>query len=122
MGVTWIKKNEEKGTATLSNSYVVINKLFADKFSNCYSALLGVDENNNILFKPLTLDEMDQPKYKNAVLLKVNIFSSFVRLGNTANMKVIKDLLNVDLGKSGIKFETMWDEHEKALIIMTGGN
>lgn len=121
MPVTWIKKSEEKGSATLSNSYVVINQMFADKFSKSYSALLGVDEDNNIIFKPLSLDESESPKYKDAVLLKVNIFNSFVRLGNTKNMKVISELLNVDLSKTGQKYETTWNDSEKALVVKTGG-
>ncbi len=122
MAVTWIKKAEEKGSATLSNSYVVINQMFAEKFSNSYSALLGVDEDNNIFFKPLRLDECESPKYRDSVLLKVNVFNSFVRLGNTANMKIISDLLKVDLGKSGQKYETTWNEKENALVVRTGGN
>ena len=120
MAVTWIKKAEEKGTATLSNSYVVINQIFADKFSSSYSALLGVDENNNLIFKPLRLDEMELPKYKNGILLKVNVFSSFVRLGNTANMKIIGELLKLSLDKSGKKFETYWSKEENALVVETG--
>ena len=121
MAVTWIKKSEEKGSATFSSSYVVINQLFADKFSNSFSALLGVDEQNNIIFKPLTFDEAESPKYKDSVLLKVNIFNSFVRLGNTASMKVISELLDLDLGKSGVKYETVWNESENALVVQTGG-
>ena len=121
MAVTWIKKSEEKGSATFSSSYVVINQLFADKFSNSFSALLGVDEKNNIIFKTLSLDEAESPKYKDSVLLKVNIFNSFVRLGNTASMKVISELLKLDLGKSGIKYETIWNESENALVVQTGG-
>lgn len=122
MAVTWIKKSEEKGMATLSNSYVVINQRFAEKFNNSYSALLGVDEKNNIVIKPLSLDEYESPKYKDSVLLKVNIFNSFVRLGNTANMKVISEILDLELGKSGVKYETHWSDNEKALIVETGGN
>lgn len=122
MAVTWIKKTEEIGSATLSNSYVVINQLFAEKFASSYSALLGVDEDNNIIFKPLSLDECESPKYKDAMLLKVNTFNSFVRLGNTASMKVISELLKLDFGKSGIKYETHWNEKEKALVVRTGGN
>ena len=121
MAVTWIQKAEEKGTATLSNSYVVINKLFADKFSSSYSALLGVDENKNLIFKPLRLDEVELPKYKNGILLKINVFSSFVRIGNTANMKIIGELLNLSFDKTGKKYDTYWSEKENALVIQTGG-
>ena len=122
MAVTWVKKAEEKGSATFSNSYIVINQMFADKFANSYSALLGVDEDNNIIFKPLSLDECESPKYKDGVLLKVNIFNSFVRLGNTASMKVIGNLLNTEFSKKGTKYETRWNNNENALVIVTGGN
>ena len=121
MAVTWIKKTEEKGSATLSNRNVVINQRFAEKFAKSYSALLGVDEANNIILKPLSLDECESPKYKDAMLLKVNIFNSFVRLGNTANMKTISELLGVDLTKSGLKYGTYWNDNENALVVETGG-
>lgn len=121
MAVTWIKKTEEKGSATLSNRNVVINQRFADRFSKSYSALLGVDESNNIILKPLSLDECESPKYKDAMLLKVNVFKSFVRLGNTVNMKTISELLNLDLTKSGLKFLTYWNNNEDALVVETGG-
>ena len=121
MGVTWVKKAERKGVATFCASYVVINQLFADKFSSSYSALLGVDDKQNIVFKPLSLDEVESPKYKDALLLKISVFNSFVRLGNTANMKVISDILKRDLTKSGTKFDTYWNEEEKSLIVETGG-
>lgn len=121
MAVIWIKKVEEQGSATLSNRNVVINQQFADKFSNSYSALLGVDEENNILLKPLSLDESESPKYKDAMLLKVSIFNSFVRLGNTASMKAISEIIGVDLTKSGLKYSTYWNDNEKALVVKTGG-
>ena len=116
-----MKKVEKKGSATLSNRNVVINQQFADRFSNSYSALLGVDEENNILLKPLSLDESESPRYKDALLLKVSIFNSFVRLGNTASMKAIAEILGVELTKSGLKYDTYWNNNENALVVETGG-
>ena len=121
MAIKWMKKTDEKGTATFLNSYVVINKMFAEKFANNYSALLGVDENNNVLFKPLTLDEAESPKYKDSLLLKINVFDSFVRLGNTANMKTISEILHQNFDKVGNKYETYWNDEEHALVVETGG-
>ena len=121
MGVIWINKTEELGSATLTSSYVVINQLFADKFANSFSALVGLDDSNNLLFKPLTLDESESSKYKNSLQVKIKTLKSFIRLGNTANMKAISDLLKIDLSKSGTKFVTHWDEKENALVIQTGG-
>ena len=120
MSVTWIKKVEEKGFATLTNSYVVINQMFKDKFSSAYIAVLGVDEINNLIIKPINLDESESPLYKNSVLLKISVFNTFVRLGNTSNMKIISDIIKADLSNN-IKYETYWNEAENALVIETGG-
>ena len=121
MAIKWINKIETEGYATLSSNYVVINQSFADKFTTSYKALLGVDENDNILLKPLSLDEAESPLYKDKMLLKVSVFSSFVRIGNTASMKTIGELIGEELNKNGKKYSTTWDEKEKALTIRTGG-
>ena len=119
MGLTWIKKSEQTGNATLTNSYIVINQSFAEKFTDSYSACVGLDEKKNIIIKPLKLDECESPLYKDSLLLKVNIFKSFVRLGNTESVKIIKDLLKVDIPKKGLKYMTEWSNIEKALVIKT---
>ena len=121
MGVTWIKKSEETGSAVFTNNYIVINKAFADKFMKSYKALLGLDDSGNIVLKPLSLDESESTKYEDSVLLKVSVSSSYVRLGNVASMKVIGELIKQDISSNGKKFETYWDNKESALVVSTGG-
>ena len=119
MAITWLKKAELKGNATLTNSYIVVNQSFADRFTNSYMACVGLDEDQNIIIKPLKLDECESPLYKDSLLLKINIFKSFVRLGNTESMKIIKDLINIDIPKNGIKYLTEWSNKENALVVLT---
>ncbi len=119
MAVTWIKKTGQTGNATLTNSYIVINQSFRDKFTDSYLACVGLDEEKNIIIKPLKLDECESPLYKDSLLLKINIFKSFVRLGNTESVKVIKDLIKVEIPKKGVKYMTEWSEPEHALVIKT---
>lgn len=120
MTINWIKKSEEIGSANLSNNCIVINKSFFDRFKECYSALVGLDESKNLVIKPLSLDESESKKYTDSLLLKISVFQSFVRLGNTASMKTIGDLLGLKLEKNPVKFETNWSNEENALIIRTG--
>ena len=121
MAIKWLKKVEESGKATLQSNYIVINKSFSSKFSSSYVAVAGVDEKNNLLIKPLSLDESEKPIYKDSLFMKISCFDSFVRLGNVASMKVVQDSLKITLPKKGLKFDTTWDENEKALVIIVGG-
>lgn len=121
MPITWIKKGEITGSATFTNSYIVINKSFADRFTDAYSVLVGIDDKQNVILKPLRLDEAETPLYKDALLLKVNIMNTYVRLGNTANMKTIGELLNEEFSKTGIKYQTLWNEKENALEVLRKG-
>lgn len=121
MGVIWLKKFEESGKATLGSNYMVINKLFSDKFKTSYKAVIGVDENNDLIVKPLSLDECESPMYKDALLVKISTFDTYVRLGNVSSMKYIAQALNISLSKEGIKCDTSWNEEENALKIIVGG-
>ena len=121
MAITWFKKVETFGKATLQNNYIVINKLFSDKFSQAYVALVGIDENNNLLVKPLSLDESESPQYKDSLFMKISCFNTFVRIGNVSTMKIVQENLAMTFPKNGIKCNTSWNEKEKALVIETGG-
>ena len=121
MAITWFKKMETSGKATLQNNYIVINKSFSDKFSSAYVALVGVDENNNLLVKPLSLDESESPLYKDSLFMKISCFDTFVRIGNVSTMKIVQENLALKLPKEGKKYDTSWDENEKALVIEIGG-
>lgn len=121
MPITWLKKYNESGKATFGKNYMLINKSFADKFKSAYVALVGIDENNDLLIKPLSLDESESPKYKDALLIKISNFDTYVRLGNVSSMKLISESLDIDIPKEGIKYDTSWLEEEKALKIVVGG-
>lgn len=118
MAIKWINKHKENGTATITSNYIMINKLFSDKFNHSYEAMLGVDECDNIVLKPLSLDEVESAKYQNSVLLKISPFSTYTRIGNASNMKRIEDIVNIKFDKAGKKFITEWDEQENALKIL----
>jgi len=121
MAITWLKKYEESGKATLGKNYMVINKSFSNKFNQAYMAAVGIDENNNLLIKPLSLDECESPLYRDSFLVKISCFDTYVRLGNVMSMKVISESLKLEIPKEGLKFNTSWLDNEKALKIEING-
>lgn len=121
MAVQWIKE-DNTGSATITNNYVLTNKMFVEKFESCFSSIIGIDENKNILIKPITLDEYESPALKDVTKAKVSVQRSFIRFGNTKLVEQLKNQLNLDIPKEGIKAVTLWDEAEKSLVIRIGGD
>ena len=119
--INWIKNNVDNGTATLTNNYLQTNKTFVDKFENCYQTIVGIDEKHNIVLKPISIDEEESMKYDDMLKAKVSIQKSFMRFGNTKLMTHIKNLLQFEIPKDGIKCVTNWDQKENALIINMEG-
>ena len=122
MGVKWIEKVEESGSAILFPNYLMTNKEFKNKFDGKYSALTGLDDENDlIILKPLTLDEDLDAKYQNSLKLKINMQRSYIRFGNTKAVSLIASLIHVDVPKSGLKGVSHWDDKLEALVVDLGG-
>ncbi len=122
MSVKWIGKVGAEGTATMFPNYLQANSTYIDKFANTNSALTGLDdETDQIILKPLTPAEEVDPAYHDALKLKVSIQNSFIRFGNTKQMKLIASLIHVDVPREGLRGKTIWNDEEKALYIMLGG-
>lgn len=122
MAIKWIKDIENNGNATLTNNYVMTSKVFSDKFNNCYSAVIGVDDDKNVVIKPLTLDENESPLYQDVLKVKVSIQKSYMRFGNTKAINQIKSLLDLNIPKKGIKGITSWDNLDNYLVINLKGD
>lgn len=123
MGVKWINKSESEGTAIMYPNYLLTNREFVSKFEGKYSALVGLDdETDQIVLKPLSYDEDNDPIYKDSLRIAINIQKSFIRFGKTKDMKLIASVLHVDVTKAGLKGTSKWNEKEEALYILLGGN
>ena len=118
MGITWLRNSEDTGTANINKNNIVLNKTFMDKFNDVGFVLIGIDDDENIIVKPLTLDEKEDPKYQGLLVFKISKFPNFMRIGNTKCIQLLEDsLVNVKL--TGHKFKTIWLENKNALSIKT---
>lgn len=123
MSVKWFNKLEAEGLATMYPNYIQTNREFVDRFENKYSALVGLDdETDQIVLKPISLDEDNDPKYRDTLKIKFNIQKSFIRFGNKKAMELIASIIHVDIPKEGKKGKCRWDDKENALLIELGGN
>ena len=123
MSVKWINKIEAEGTAILLPSYLQTNREFVSKFIDKYSALVGLDdETDQIVLKPLSLDEDNDVKYRDSLKIKFNIQKSFIRFGNKRAIEFISSQIHIDVPKEGIRGKCKWDENEEALLVTLGGN
>ena len=123
MSIKWLNEELETGVAIVFPNYIQTNMMFASKFVDKYSALVGLDdETDQIALKPLSLDEDSDPKYKDSLRIKINVQKSFLRFGNTKAIKLIASTIHVDVPKTGLKGTSRWDDKQKVLFVELGGN
>ena len=118
MTINWLKNSKLTGTATFNKNNIVLNTTFLSKFSKVCNALIGISEDEkSIIVKPLTLDEIEDPKYKDLLIVKVSPFKNFLRIGNSKCVSILEPVLKIKLAKEPVKFNTTWNEVEKYLCI-----
>ena len=78
-----------------------------------------MDENNNIIIKPLTRDVVESGVLDECCLLKLEMHKSFARISSTLLLKQIIEALGLSMEKPPIQFPTTWDSVENILIINT---
>ena len=119
MAINWFKNSEVTGIATINKNNIVLNKTFINKFENATNAVIGLSDEGEIVVKPLTLDDLDNPLIKDLLIVKVSPFNNILRIGNTKCVSLIEEALNQKVTSDGLKFKTIWDDKENSLVIKT---
>ena len=119
--IKWFNVKDRSGVATLYSNNITLNTTAKYPLDFAYKVQVGVDEDNNIIVKPLTKDVVESGVLDECCLLKLEFHKSFARISSTTLMKQIAEELGLTLSKTPIQFETKWDSVENVLIIMTKG-
>ena len=119
--ITWFNVKERSGVASLYSSSITLNTTAMYPLDFAYRVQVGLDDNKNIIIKPLSKDVVESGVLDECCLLKLEIHKSFARISSTLLLKQIGDELKLTLSKSPIQFETKWDSVENILIINTKG-
>lgn len=122
--IKWFNVKDRTGTASLYANNITLNTTAMYPLDFAYKVQVGIDDNGNIIVKPLSKDVVESGVLDECCLLKIEIHKSFARISSTSLMKQISETLGISLGKTPTQFETTWDSVENVLIINTkkGGN
>lgn len=119
--IKWFNVKERSGVASLYSNNVTLNTTAMYPIDFAYRVQVGLDDDKNIIVKPLTKEVVESGVLDECCLLKLEIHKSFARISSTLLLKQIGEELHLSLSKSPIQFETKWDSVENILIINTKG-
>ena len=86
-----------------------------------YRVQVGLEDNGNIIIKPLTREVVESGVLDECCLLKLEIHKSFARISSALLLKQISEALGLTLTKTPTQFPTTWDSVENILIVNTKG-
>lgn len=119
--IKWFNVKDRSGVASLYPNNITLNTTAMYPLDFAYKVQVGMDENENIIIKPLTKDVVESGVLDECCLLKLEMHKSFARISSTLLMKQIIEVLGLSMEKPPIQFETTWDSVENILIINTKG-
>ena len=119
--IKWFNVKDRTGIATLYTNNITLNTAAMSPLDFAYKVQVGIDDNQNIIIKPLSRDVVESGVLDECCLLNLEIHKSFARISSALLLKQISEALNLTLSKSPTRFETTWDSVENILIVNVKG-
>lgn len=116
--IKWFNVKAKNGVASLYNNNITLNTTAMYPFDIAHKVQVGLSEEGNIVIQPLTKAFIETGNLDESCLLKIERHKSFARISSVTLMKQIGDVLNIELSKSPIQYETSWDSEENILTIL----
>lgn len=119
--IKWFDAKERRGTASLYSNNITLNTTAMYPLDYAFRVLAGVDDNKNIVIKPVSKNDVESGTLDESRLLKLETHKSFARISSSVLMRQISEELHFELSKTALKFETRWDDNENVLVINVKG-
>ena len=119
--IKWFNVKDRNGVASLYPNYITLNTAAMAPLDFAYKVQVGIDDDNNIIIKPLTREVVESGILDECCLLKIEFHKSFARISSALLLKQISEALNLTLSKTPLQFITNWDSVENILIINVKG-
>ena len=119
--IKWFDAKERHGSASLYSNNITLNTTAMYPLDYAFRVLVGLTDDKNIVIKPVSKNEVETGTLDESRLLKLERHKSFARISSSILMRQISEVLNLELSKSAIKFETNWDDNENVLVIKIKG-
>ena len=118
MNITWFNEKPKDCVVTIGNGSLTLNKPTIMFFENAYSVMLGVNQEECVLFiKPLNKERSMMHDIPENSKYKITIRSSYGRVTNKAFLKEIVDWFGLDVVDNVMKFKANWDSKNEVLIV-----
>ena len=118
MEIKWLSAKEKEGVASFYLTNIDLNMVASVPFQYAYRVQVGIDENNNVVIKPLQKERVLTGDIDEYTLYKICMNKSYSRISSVDLMKNISNILDIKLDKKvPVKVKTRWDEVENVLII-----
>jgi hypothetical protein len=125
MSILWINAKARPGMASIYPSNITLNIAASDEIKKAYRLQIGIDDNRNIILKPLGKNEVEDSGIDIETLYELKVKKSYSRISSTPLINYLMENVGFDLDEGGfIKYPTYYDEVNKYLVIKTskGGN
>ena len=119
--IKWFDAKERNGTASLYSNNITLNTIAMYPLDYAFRVLVGVQDDGNIVIKPVSKNEVESGTLDESRLLKLERHKSFARISSSLLMRQISEEIDEELSKSAMKFETIWDDKENVLVINING-
>ena len=116
--IKWFNVKAKNGVASLYATNITLNTTAMYPFEEAYKVQVGLDENGNIVIKPLTKAVVESGDLDESCLLKLERHKSFARISSTPLMKQIGEALNVTFSSTPTQYETSWVSEINILTIL----
>ena len=119
--IKWFNVKDRTGVASLYPNNITLNTAAMSPLDFAYRVQVGLDDNGNIIIKPLNREVVESGVLDECCLLKLEIHKSFARISSALLLKQISEALGLTLTKTPTQFQTNWDSVENILIVNTKG-
>ena len=119
--IKWFNVKDRTGVASLYPNNITLNTAAMSPLDFAYRVQVGLEDNGNIIIKPLTREVVESGVLDECCLLKLEIHKSFARISSALLLKQISEALCLTLTKTPTQFPTTWDSVENILIVNTKG-
>ena len=119
--IKWFNVKDRTGVASLYPNNITLNTAAMSPLDFAYRVQVGLDDNGNIIIKPLSREVVESGVLDECCLLKLEIHKSFARISSALLLKQISEALGLTLTKTPTQFQTNWDSVENILIVNVKG-
>ena len=120
MEIKWFSSKEKIGSASFYSTNITLNTIASVPFEYAYRVQVGMDENSNVVIKPLTKEKVESGDLDEYTIQQIAIKKTYSRISSTLLMRAIEQSLAISLSDKPLKYQTTWDEVENILTIHTG--